>query len=244
MKLSSVTFKLANPYPELVNILPIINYMSQCGFKVKPNFRFSHQDERYYFRLNVYPKGTSNPLMALRLFLDNSFNPDDDIYSTFCDANYDDFSLLFATDKTGDEITVSVYEFGTTPYVYLTEVEDVSFEKKNKKFYAVCYKDLPLEILSLIPILNKILNSNGLLTTRILASDNNQQANLRLYFDKKENPFSKAPIRLSGTLSRDFPFSQDFLVNISLYSSQNYPIKLDIISEKVGNLIRFTVFEK
>ena len=243
MKLSEVTFKLENNFPELVDILPIINAMTQKGYRAKPNFRFSHQDKLYYFRLNVYPKGSPYPLVALRLYLDSSFNPDDDIYSDFCDANYDDFSLFFSTDEFGTKITVSIYETGTAPNVSLSKIEDISFKTQKKKFYAVCYKDLLKDIIFFLPILNHFIDSNGLLTTRILAADNNNHANLRLYFDKKDNPFSKAPIRLSGVLSKDFPFNED-LSDVIIYSSQNYPIKLDFMTEKVGNLLRFTVYEK
>ncbi len=248
MKLSDdIIFTLDHSYPELVTILPIVNAMSRNGYTVKANFRHSHHDRQYYFRLNLYAKGSFYPLIAFRLFLEKEFDPNDDIYANFCDANFDDFSLFFSTTKDCTKLKVSIYEKNTLPIDIIYTPGYKPFSSKEIVTYLICFEDPSLGFELFAPILNQILNSDGgLVTMQLKPYGNGKRANIRLYFDYKSNTFSKSPIRISGNLSEKVPFDSKILSNITLYSQQNYPVKLDIetFSGNNGPLIRFTVFEK
>lgn len=248
MKLSDITFYLDHSYPELETLLPIVNAMTRNGYTVKANFRLSHYDKQYYFRLNLYQKGLLYPLVALRFFLKKDFDPNDDVYADFCDANFDKFSLYFSTNKGFcTELKVSVYEQDTLPVDVILTPGYNKFQTSEIVTYLVCFEDSSLCFDLFSPILNKIINSDGgIITSQLKAHGNNKRANLRLYFDYEDNSFAKSPIRISGILSDRIPFDPGFLSNITLYSQQNYPIKLEIetFGGNSGPLLRFRVFEK
>lgn len=249
MKLSDdIIFTLDHSYPEIATILPIVNAMSRNGYSVKANFRHSHDDNQYYFRLNIYSKGLLYPLVALRFFLEKDFDPSTDVYATFCDANFDEYSLYFSTNEECTELKVSVFEKNTLPVDVIPVPGYYKFQTKELATYLVCFKDASVCFDLFSPILNKIINSDGgIVTAQLNTSKNNKRPSLRLYFDDYgNNSFSKAPIRISGNLSDRIPFDSNILSNLTLYSQQNYPIKLEIetFGGNSGPLLRFRVFAK
>lgn len=249
MKLSDdIIFTLDHSYPEIATILPIVNAMSRNGYSVKANFRHSHDDNQYYFRLNLYSKGSFHPLVAFRFFLEKDFDPSTDVYASFCDANFDEFSLYFSTNKDCNELKLAVFEKNTLPVDVIPVPGHQNFQAKELATYLVCFREPSLCFELFSPILNKIINSDGgIVTAQLNTSKNNKRPSLRLYFDDYgSNSFSKAPIRISGNLSEKIPFDSQMLPNITFYSQQNYPIKLEIetFGGNSGPLLRFRVFAK
>lgn len=257
MKLFDVTFNLDSTFPELRSVLPVLNNMARHGNRLTVDARKSHTFDRYYLRMNLYRENKLYPTIGLRPYLSKDFNPND--FSRFYDCNLSDCFLQAETDTDCSCIKINVYDSLPEESTLFSDFpcSNSDFHGiKEKEVYILEYRKPFKELQLLLPSINSILSTGGVLFPQIqkrIDEEKNTFNYLRLNFSTKNNNFDRPSLFISAGLKNSCKIytetggvgSNAAIVSLmTQYSMSNHPIKFSVEYHDDIPTIKCVVYEK